>query len=438
MPQSLYARLWLVNLFVVTTWIFLTDVPRDLTSLVDDTSYPRVLKLFAQYILTPLVFIYLLILLAYLVKIVIGGEWPSGWIGWLVTSVAITGLLGFLLVHPLRDDPEEGWIRTYTRWVFIGLIPAAVVLLVAFWKRVLPYGLTELRLLGVLLGVWLLAIAVSYTVRSDAGIKRIPVTLALLLLLTLYGPFSITSISVASQGRRLAGIVSGPREGRRTDGEASGALLFLLEHGARRQIAAAMPKALPQVNWDSIPDKADQRDSAAVGILATAGLTYLPRWSAELGQYVSLWAQGDVATAIGGYDWMVNLARDGKQPIRVGSDTVGVNFDSTAGVLRLTLATDSFNFDLQRLAGSVAGIAARTRTGLPPDRLRLYATAPARKAMLALEMLSGRRIADSLQGGALVRQALSWARGLSFLGSMKSSHLAELRKLPSARPRRST
>jgi hypothetical protein len=40
---------------------------------------------------------------------------------------------------------------------------------------------------------------------------------------------------------------------------------------------------------------------------------------------------------------------------------------------------------------------ARTRSGLPPDRLRLYATAPSRKAMLALEMLSGRRIADSLR-----------------------------------------
>ena len=47
-------------------------------------------------------------LLAYLVKIVAGGEWPSGWIGWLVTSVAVAGLLGFLLVHPLRDDAGEG------------------------------------------------------------------------------------------------------------------------------------------------------------------------------------------------------------------------------------------------------------------------------------------------------------------------------------------
>ena len=103
-PAELYWRTALVIAFVVNTAIFLAAVPLGLRELAGDTDYPRVLKVFSQYILTPLVFIYLLILIAYLVKIVAGGEWPSGWIGWLVTSVAVAGLLGFLLVHPLRDD----------------------------------------------------------------------------------------------------------------------------------------------------------------------------------------------------------------------------------------------------------------------------------------------------------------------------------------------
>src|SRR4051812_7893167 len=53
-PGELYGRLYLVIAFVINTWIFLAEVPRDLRGLVDDTSYPRVLKVFAQYILTPL------------------------------------------------------------------------------------------------------------------------------------------------------------------------------------------------------------------------------------------------------------------------------------------------------------------------------------------------------------------------------------------------
>ena len=115
-----YLRIWFIIAFVVNTWIFLAAVPEDLAALGNETDYPRGLKVFAQYILTPLAFTYLIILLAYLVKIVAGGEWPSGWIGWLVASVSVTGILGYLLVHPLRSDPEEGWIRTYARWLFVG------------------------------------------------------------------------------------------------------------------------------------------------------------------------------------------------------------------------------------------------------------------------------------------------------------------------------
>ncbi|HEY3011292.1 MAG TPA: DUF4153 domain-containing protein [Gemmatimonadales bacterium] len=396
-PSDLYGRLWLAIVFVVNTWIFLADVPRGLQRLVDDTSYPRVLKVFAQYILTPLVFIYLVILLAYLIKIVVGGEWPSGWIGWLVTSVAVTGLLGFLLVHPLRDDAGEAWIRTYTRWLFIGLIPAAIVLLVAFWKRILPYGLTELRLLGILLGLWLLAMAISYTLRPDAGIRRIPVTLAALLLLTLYGPISVTSVSVASQGRRLAHLVAGPHEGRRTEREASAALRFLLEHDARRQIASAIPGELPKVNWDSLPERRDRREAAATRILAVAGMRYVPQSSSEREDYIALWARQDTLTPISGYDWMLRVSQDDKTPIVVGPDTLVVRFDTVVGVFRVRVATDSLAFDLRRLAGTIADDSGTTWNSLPPERLRLYVSGPKRRAMLALESLNGRRIADSVR-----------------------------------------
>jgi hypothetical protein len=400
-PGELYARLWLVIAFVVNTGIFLADVPRGLRQLGDDTSYPRVLKVFAQYILTPLVFVYLILLLAYLIKTVVGAEWPSGWIGWLVTSVAVAGLLGFLLVHPLRSDPGEGWIRTYTRWVFIGLIPAAIMLLVAFWKRVLPYGLTEPRLLGVLLGFWLLAIAVSYTLRQEAGIRRIPVTLAGLLLLTLYGPLSITSISVASQGRRFARLLAAhPREQTAQSGptgrEASAALRFLLDHGARRQVAAAIPGELPRVDWDSLPTRRDKREAAATQILAVAGMPYVAEYSARREGFFNVWARQETVTPISGYDWMVRLSQDDKTPLVVGPDTLTVGFDTAAGIVRVRMATDSLTFDLRRLAGTMA---ADPSTGdqVPAERLHLEAASKRTRGMLALESLNGRQAADSVK-----------------------------------------
>ncbi|HEY9479431.1 MAG TPA: DUF4153 domain-containing protein, partial [Gemmatimonadaceae bacterium] len=250
-PNDTYLRLWFIIAFVGNTWIFLAGVPEDIAALVSDREYPRALKIFTQYILTPLVAVYLLILLAYLVKIIVTSEWPSGWIGYLVTSVSVAGILGFLLVHPLRDDPEEGWIRTYRRWLFIALIPAAIMLLVAFVKRIAPYGLTELRYLGALLGVWLLGIAILFTVRREHGIRVIPLSLSLLLLVTLYGPLGATHRAVASQTsrleRELVAARTPPSPGVVTAAEvqASAALYFLIEHHAREPIARAFGGTLP-------------------------------------------------------------------------------------------------------------------------------------------------------------------------------------------------
>jgi hypothetical protein len=407
-PGELYGRLGIVIAFVLNTAIFLSGLPLGLQALEDDTTYPRVLKVFAQYILTPLVFIYLILLLAYLVKIVAGGQWPSGWIGWLVTSVAIAGLLGFLLVHPLRHDPAEGWIRTYTRWLFIGLIPAAVMLLVAFWKRILPYGLTELRLLGILLGLWLLIIALSYSIRQDAGIRRIPVTLALLLLLTLYGPLSVTSLAVASQGRRLARLVASPHENDHPEREASAALRFLLEHGAERQVAAAIPGELPKIEWDSLPGSRDRRDSVAIRILASTGLRYVAEYSSSPEGYVYLYARKPPALQISGYQWMVNVSSQDTAFKLAGADSLRVHFDTATGLARVLVGRDSLVFDVGRLSNTLAESSDVRRYEVPGERLQLAAAVPGRRGTLMLESIDGKRTGSAVRVG-------NW-RGTLFLG----------------------
>ena len=406
-PGELYSRTGLIIALIVNTALFLGAVPLGLRELAADTEYPRVLKLFSQYILTPLVFVYLLILLAYLVKIVAQGEWPSGWIGWLVTSVAIAGLLGFLLVHPLRDDPAEPWIRTYSRWLFVGLIPAAVMLLVAFWKRIIPYGLTELRLLGILLGIWLLVIAVAYTVRQRAGIRLIPLTLAILLLATVYGPTSVTRLSVASQGSRLKALISEARSGRPNDREASAALRFLLDHGAQRQIAAAIPGELPATDWGRIPDHRSERDSTARLIMAAAGMRYLSEHSFSRSGSVYFSARRDSAVPIEGYQWSFPVSAHDSRVILAGADSVRVVFD-TLGFAWVIAGRDSVTFDLRPLARDIAADSTLVPYEVAPARMRLRSAAGSLRAMLALETMNGQWVGDSVR-------IQSW-QGALFLG----------------------
>ena len=397
-PSETYLRLWFVLAFVANTWIFLAGVPGDLPALAADHEYPKALKIFTQYILTPLVAVYLLILLAYLVKILLSDEWPSGWIGYLVTSVSVAGILGFLLVHPLRDDPGESWIRAYRRLLFIGLIPAALMLLAAFYIRIAPYGITELRYLGALLGVWLFAISVLFTVRREQGIRIIPLSLCVLLLLTLYGPLGATHVAVASQGARLAREVAAaratpsPNVVTPAETEAGAALRFLVEHRAGAEIAKAFGGRIP--GGLALPDTLrPHTDSLARAIMVAASLDYSRFGGGQSRGYFSYEASEAEAIAVAGFSWLVPVGT-GDSVVTAGGDTLRLAFDTTIARLAVASSRDStllFDFgpvmdSLEAVPGIEGG-----RPIIPSPQLHIPATGSRRPAALQLSWLTWQR-----------------------------------------------
>jgi len=79
-PGKRYAELWVLLAGLFAPWFFLAGVPEDLEGLDAIQEYPKGLKIFAQYILLSLVIVYLLILYAYLLKILTQWSWPKGWV----------------------------------------------------------------------------------------------------------------------------------------------------------------------------------------------------------------------------------------------------------------------------------------------------------------------------------------------------------------------
>jgi len=120
-------------------------VPRDLAHLESVTEYPKGLKVFAQYVLFPLVMVYLVILYVYMGKIIIAWDWPQGWVSKLILGFSGAGLFSLLLLHPVTGREENVWIRTAARWYYVILIPLLVMLFFAVWRRVSEYGVTPGR-----------------------------------------------------------------------------------------------------------------------------------------------------------------------------------------------------------------------------------------------------------------------------------------------------
>jgi len=202
-----YFQLWSIISGVFNTWFFLAGVPGDLDALDGQTEYPKGLKIFTQYILIPLVIVYLVILYAYEVKILAEWNWPKGWVANLVLGFSITGILSLLLVYPIRDRVENVWIRTFSKWYYIVLVPLVGLLLLAIWRRISDYGITENRYFVLVLGFWLAGIVLYFLASKVKNIKVIPMSLCVIACMVSFGPWGAFSVSEQSQIGRLRNLL---------------------------------------------------------------------------------------------------------------------------------------------------------------------------------------------------------------------------------------
>lgn len=187
---------------------FLAGIPADFAQLDEDSSYPKGLKIFTQFVLIPLMTIYLAILLFYEIKIIINWSLPKGLVSSLIIGYAVFGILSLLLVYPMKEKEGNSWIKLFSKFFYIMLVPLIVLLLLAVWKRVGPYGITESRYILVMLALWLSGITIYFLISKHQNIKVIPVSLAILTLLAVYGPQSASGVSKYSQMARLNQIIN--------------------------------------------------------------------------------------------------------------------------------------------------------------------------------------------------------------------------------------
>jgi len=221
-PDLHYPRLFLLIAFFFHPAFFLAGVPADFAELERSRYYPAALRILSVYVMLPLVAVYVTILTLYLGKIVVTGMWPSGWTGYLVSSLAAAGIFSLLAVHPERIARKRGWIDRYALSFWIAIVPAAVMVLLALWQRIEQYGITERRYLLGVLAVWLGVIALHRVITRTRGIKAIPLTLTLIGAATFVGPWSAYAVAERSQAARVAeilathGVLDGGRVGSET------------------------------------------------------------------------------------------------------------------------------------------------------------------------------------------------------------------------------
>ena len=405
-----YFRLWCVIAFLFNTWFFISGIPDDLEALDRRTDYPPALKVLGQYILSPLVTVYLLIITAYLGRIIITREWPSGWTGYLVSSVAVAGILSLLLLYPIDEREENRWVRTYARWFYFGLIPANIMLLLAIWKRIQQYSITEPRYFLVILSLWLGGISLYYAFTRSRNIKVIPSTLALLAIVTFVGPWSAYAVSQRSQAARLEGLLE--RNGmlvegsvRASTGEISfddrreiGAVLrYLAENHGTGSIESWFPEGrLAEVDTIAVgTEPTDRRDSdeRAALIAAELGIEYVGSWTPGEGEGFNFSVEWDgPPLPISGYDYLVRDRSALDDTVRVEGSPIAFAYDEERlSVVTLRDGEEVLSLSLDPLIERVLDYA-RSRpqnTRIPAELLTVEGTVEGLRIAVAVTSIRG-------------------------------------------------
>jgi hypothetical protein len=152
-----------------------------------------------NFALTPLVLVYAVMLHIYAAKIAITATMPKGEVGRLVLTFGIIGTVTYMVAYPWREvgfRPARWFMRS---WFWLMAIPA-LLLMLAVWQRIAEYGVTPERYCLCLFAIWLAAMAVYMGMaRGKIDLRAIPASLALALLLSSFGPWGVTSVSIRSQ-----------------------------------------------------------------------------------------------------------------------------------------------------------------------------------------------------------------------------------------------
>lgn len=277
------------------------------------SSSPLTLRFLLIYILVPLIAVYALILYVYSTRILINMAWPKGMVTSLVLGFATVGIFLVFLVTPVKSGNRIAEI--FVDWYPRAALPLFVTLLAAIGVRLGEYGFTEPRYFAFVLAIWCFGAMLYYTFAKRKYFTVLPVSLALVAVLSVFGPISAFSVSENSQEKRFDAILA--RNGMLKEGhivpaaknipEADKMDIISIMQYFERYHELSMLSALPP---SFTPDKA----------MSVLGFDFYGSLQRPETKYVSFYIDyNSVSFPISGYDYMLPLRNDSKGVVEPGN-----------------------------------------------------------------------------------------------------------------------
>lgn len=200
--EKMYGNLAVVCFALFSPVYFLANIPGKTEKYNNEIFYTKIQKILALYILTPILAVYTVILYAYLFKIIIAWELPNGWVSWLVSALALGGLLVITFLYPVREQEKNQVVIFISRWFGLLILPLLALMTIGIFRRISDYGITINRGYVLLLNLWFYGIYIYLFLSKSRHIKWIlisPVVIAFLTSISAWGVANITKNSLTKE-----------------------------------------------------------------------------------------------------------------------------------------------------------------------------------------------------------------------------------------------
>jgi hypothetical protein len=204
-PNTLYLSNALFMMGIFTPIFLLAQIPRQNENLSLE-EYPNILETLLIYIIMPLISVFTVILYVYFFKIIIIQELPKNLVTHLVLWYASLSIIVIFFISPIKY--KNKWIKGFSKWLPKALVPLVLMMFLAIGIRINTYGVTESRYFVVALGLWIIGVIFYHIFSKKKNNIVLPLTLAIIVLLSVFGPWSSYSVSIYSQNNRFESIIT--------------------------------------------------------------------------------------------------------------------------------------------------------------------------------------------------------------------------------------
>lgn len=168
-------------LYPFSTLLLLPDADKKHSTIIYGS---KVINGIAHYLFIPIILIYLVVIYAYIAKIILLWELPNGGIVWIVTGIMAVLIIVEYLIYPFHISLQKTFNKKLSIWLPIATLPLLVLMSIAIYQRIYDYGITINRLYTLTLNLWFYFVCIKLIISKAKRINWIAISFAVILFIT--------------------------------------------------------------------------------------------------------------------------------------------------------------------------------------------------------------------------------------------------------------